>query len=118
MSWGSSLDLLQSLCSVYLVVAWSLGAWLIIVSCIDTSDVSQVNHNNVSSNAESLRKQLKDLEARKPEVDNKVQAAYRTVETIGQDVSQLEAELSDAEKVAADLERKAREARYEFDKEF
>ena len=72
-----------------------------------------MNHNNVSSNAESLRKQLKDLEARKPEVDNKVQAAYRTVETIGQDVSQLEAELSDAEKVAADLERKAREARYE-----
>ena len=62
--------------------------------------------------ADHYKTHLKEYEAKRPDLDRALKSAYTIVETSGQDVDKLQAELKDAENQAAELERKAREARY------
>lgn len=80
-------------------------------TCCTEATQMQDALNEAKKQAEHLRGHLKDAEAKKPELDNTVRAAYKIVETNGQDIGKLENELDAAEKHAADLERQAKEAR-------
>ena len=71
----------------------------------------QGNLGNANSQADHLRDHLKKFEAQRPDLNEGVTRAYKIVETHGEDLRKLQAELAQAQKTADDLERQAREAR-------